>query len=211
MIHKKGGECSAGYGLKEKKRGVCRYFNGLPKWRRSTLHNKLGTQQPRSVGGLNVKFVASALRLYPFKAIWRHSTTSTGCSCSIGAWSKSEPLSSTVLWNCQPPAYTHARCHSVAAIPAPGLIYADIFLWDIPRILCAFQSRVPFPCCSAHVVDCRHRLRTSEDVISRQPRWLDFERDSSKMTSKITPSEKFSPNLTELHHRIVLSLFQNSY
>ncbi len=27
MIHKKGGERSAGYGLKEKKRGVCRYFN----------------------------------------------------------------------------------------------------------------------------------------------------------------------------------------
>jgi hypothetical protein len=29
MIHKKGGGRSAGYGLKEKKRGVCRYFNPL--------------------------------------------------------------------------------------------------------------------------------------------------------------------------------------
>jgi hypothetical protein len=33
----------------------------------------------------------------------------------------------------------------------------------------------------------------------------------AKMTSKIAPSEKFSQNLTELRHRIALSLFQNSY
>ncbi len=44
-----------------------------------------------------------------------------------------------------------------------------------------------------------------------RPRWLDFERNSSKMTSKIAPSEKFLPNLTESRHRIALSLFQNSY
>ncbi len=46
---------------------------------------------------------------------------------------------------------------------------------------------------------------------TRRPRWLNFEHDSSKMTSKIAPSEKFLPNLTESRHRIVLSLFQNSY
>jgi hypothetical protein len=48
-------------------------------------------------------------------------------------------------------------------------------------------------------------------TIARQPKWLDSERDSRKMTSKIAPSEKFSPNLTESHHRIALSLFQNYY
>ena len=44
-----------------------------------------------------------------------------------------------------------------------------------------------------------------------RPRWFDFEHNSSKMTSKVAPSEKFLPNLTELRHRIALSLFQNSY
>ncbi len=43
----------------------------------------------------------------------------------------------------------------------------------------------------------------------RRPKWLDSERDSRKMTSKIAPSEKFSTNLTESRHRIALSLFQN--
>ncbi len=115
-----------------------------------------------------MKFVASALRLYLFEAIWRHSTTSTSCSCSIGTWSQSKPLSSTILGNCQPPAYTHGRCHSVAAIPAPGSIYTNIFLCNIPRILCASRSRVPFPCRSAHIGDCRHRSRTSADIITIQ-------------------------------------------
>jgi hypothetical protein len=31
------------------------------------------------------------------------------------------------------------------------------------------------------------------------------------MTSKIAPSERFLPNLTESHHRIALRLFQNYY
>ncbi len=61
----------------------------------------------------------------------------------------------------------------------------------------------------------RQRLRKSTSFArterTRRPRWLDFERDSSKMTSKIAPSEKFLPNLTELRHRIALSLFQNSH
>ncbi len=48
-------------------------------------------------------------------------------------------------------------------------------------------------------------------AITRRLRWLNFERDSSKMTPKIAPSEKLSPNLTESRHRIALSLFQNSY
>ena len=41
---------------------------------------------------------------------------------------------------------------------------------------------------------------------ARQPRWLNFERDSSKIALKIRPSEKFSPNITELRHRIAPSL-----
>ncbi len=48
-------------------------------------------------------------------------------------------------------------------------------------------------------------------AITRRPRWLNFERDSSKMTSKIAPSKKFSPNITESRHRIAPSLFQNYY
>jgi hypothetical protein len=139
-----------------------------------------------------VKFVASALRLYLFEAIWRHSTTSTSCSCSIGTWSKSEPLSSTMLWNHQPPAYTHARCHSVAAILAPGSIYADIFLCDIPRILCASQPRVPFPCRSEHIVDCRHRSRTLEDVITVQNCVRGGGRGSVNMKLLCVPSEPLS-------------------
>ncbi len=115
-----------------------------------------------------MKFVVSALRLYLFEAIWRHCTTSRGCLCSIGTWSQIKPLSSPVLQNCQPPAYTHAWCRSVVAVLAPASIYADIFLCNIPRISCAPQSRVPFPCRSAHIVDCRHWSRTSEDVITVQ-------------------------------------------
>ncbi len=117
---------------------------------------------------LNVKFVASALRLYLLETIWRHRKTSTSHLCSIRTWSQSKPLSFTMLRNCQPPAYTHTRCHSVAAILAPGSIYANIFLCDIPRILCVSRLRVPFPCRSAHIVDCRHRSRTLEDVITVQ-------------------------------------------
>ncbi len=60
-------------------------------------------------------------------------------------------------------------------------------------------------------VDNQNSLLDISLAATRRPRWLDFERDSSKMTSKIVPSEKFSPNLTELRHRIALSLFQNSY
>ncbi len=46
---------------------------------------------------------------------------------------------------------------------------------------------------------------------TRRPRWLNFECDSSKMTSKKAALEKFLPNLTESRHRIALSLFQNYY
>jgi hypothetical protein len=75
---------------------------------------------------------------------------------------------STVLLNRQPPASTHARCHSVAATQAPGSTYANIFLCNIPRISCASQSRVPYPCQSAHIVDRRPRWRTSAEVIIAQ-------------------------------------------
>ncbi len=140
----------------------------MPKRRRSTPHSKLGTQQPRSVGGLIVKFEASALRLHLSEATWRHSTTYFGRSSSIGTWFQSKPLWSTVLWNCLPPASIAAQCRSVAGIPAPGSTYADIFLCDIPRILCASRSRVPSPCRNAHDVDCRRQSRTSPVVITAQ-------------------------------------------
>ncbi len=92
-----------------------------------------------------MKFVASALRLYLFEAIWRHSTTSTGRSCSIGTWSQSKRLSSTLLRNYQPPAYTHARCHSVAAIPAPGSIYTKKFLMQHPQDLVCIPIKGSLP------------------------------------------------------------------
>jgi hypothetical protein len=57
---------------------------------------------------------------------------------------------------------------------------------------------------------CLVALRGSERT-ARRPRRLDFERASSKMTSKIAPSEKFLPNLTESRHRIALSSLQNYY
>jgi hypothetical protein len=132
------------------------------------LHNRLGMQQQQSVGTLTAKSVASALRLNLFEAIWRHSMTSTGCLCSIGTLSWSKPLLFTMLLNCQPLASTHAWCHSVAAIQAPGSTYANIFLCDIPRISCASRSRVPYPCQSAHVVDCRRQWRTSAEVTTAQ-------------------------------------------
>jgi hypothetical protein len=106
-------------------------------------HSRLGTQQQRNVGALTAKSAASASRLNLFGAIWRHSTTSTGCLCSIGILSQSKLLLSTVLLNCQPPASTYTPCHGVAAIQATGSTYADIFLCNIPRILCASQSRAP--------------------------------------------------------------------
>ncbi len=144
-----------------------------------------------------MKFVASALRLYLFEAIWRHSMTSTGCSCSIGTWSQSKPLSSTVLRNCQPPASTHAQCHSVAAILAPGSTFSDIFLCDIPRICCVSQSRVPFPCRSAHDVDCRHQSRTSEDVITVQGCARGGGRGSVNMRLLCDPSEPSSTRFVQ--------------
>ncbi len=64
---------------------------------------------------------------------------------------------------------------------------------------------------------CRQKMQSHIEVVNkgkrstRRPRWLDSERDSRKMTSKIAPSEKFLPYLTELRHRIALSLFQNYY
>ncbi len=45
---------------------------------------------------------------------------------------------------------------------------------------------------------------------ARWPRWLDIERNSSKMTSKIAPSEKSSLNFTESCHRIAPSFLENS-
>ncbi len=45
-------------------------------------------------------------------------------------------------------------------------------------------------------------------VATRRPRWLNFERDSSKIALKIRQSEKFSPNITESRHRIAPSLHQ---
>jgi hypothetical protein len=128
----------------------------------------LGMQQQQSVGTLTAKSVASALRLNLFEAIWRYSMTSTGCLCSIGILSQSEPLLPTALLNCQPPASTYAQCHSVVAIQAPGSTYAGIFLCNIPRILCASQSRAPHPCRSVHIVDCRRQWRTSAKVIIAQ-------------------------------------------
>jgi hypothetical protein len=112
--------------------------------------------------------VAPALQLNPSEATRRHSTTSTGHLCSIGTWSQSKPLWSTLLLNCPPLASTHARYHSVAASQAPGSIYASISWCSIPRILCAFQLRVPSPYPSGHNVACRRRWRTSTEVITAQ-------------------------------------------
>jgi hypothetical protein len=109
-----------------------------------------------------------SLQLNLSETIWRRSTTSFGCLSLIGTWLQSEPLLSTVLQNCLPPASTYARCRSVAAIPAPGSTYPNIFLCNIPRISCASRSRVPSPCQSAHDVDCRRRWRTSPKVITAQ-------------------------------------------
>ncbi len=125
-------------------------------------------QQQQSIGALTAKSVASASRLNLFEAIWRHSMTSAGRLCSIGTLSQSKLLSSTVLLSCQPPASTHARCHSVAAIQAPGSTYADIFLCNIPRISCASRLIIPYPCQSVHVVDYRCRWRTLAEVTTAQ-------------------------------------------
>jgi hypothetical protein len=131
-------------------------------------HSRLGTQHQQCVGALTAKSVASALQLNLFKVIWRHSTTSTGHLCSIGTLSQSKLLSFTMLLNCQPPASTHARCHSLAATQAPGSTYANIFLCSKPRISCASQSRVPYLCQSAHIADCRRPWRTLAEVIIAQ-------------------------------------------
>ncbi len=88
--------------------------------------------------------------------------------CSIRTLPQSELLSFTVLLNCQPSASTHAQCHSVVATQAPDSTYADIFLCNFPRILCASWSRVPYPCQSAHIVDCRRWWRTLIEVIIAQ-------------------------------------------
>ncbi len=152
-------------------------------------HSKLGTQQPQSVGGLIVKFVASALWLNLSEAIWRCSTTSFGCSSLIGTWLQSEPLLSTVLRNRLPPASTYAQCRSVAAIPTPGSTYANIFLCNTPRISCASRSRVPSPCQSAHDVDCRRRSRTSPEFITAQRCVRGGGRGNSNMRLLCIPSE----------------------
>jgi hypothetical protein len=86
----------------------------------------------------------------------------------IGTWFQSKPLWPTVLQNCLSVASTAARCHSVAAVPATGSTYTNIFLCNIPRISCASQSRIPSPCHSVHVVDYRHQLRISPEVIITQ-------------------------------------------
>ncbi len=81
------------------------------------------------------------------------------------------------------------------SIPIPQTLYIClIWIWEA-----VWGKYQPQPWCNG--------------VISTawRPRWLDFERDSSKMTSKIAPSEKFLQNITELRHRIAPSLFQDYY
>ncbi len=130
-----------------------------------------------------------SLALNLSEAIWRRSTTSFGRSSLIGTWLQSKPLLSTVLWNCLPPASTYARCRSVAAIPAPGSTYANIFLCNIPRISCASQSRVPSPCRSSHNVDCRRRSRTSPEVITAQRSVRGGGRGNANMRLLCIPNE----------------------
>jgi hypothetical protein len=161
-------------------------------------HSKLGTQQLQSVGGLIVKFVASALRLNLSKTIWSCSTTSFGRSSLIKTWLQSELLLSTMLQNCLPPASTHARCRSVVAIPAPGSTYADIFLCNIPRILCESQSRVPSPCQSAHNVDCRRRSRTSPKIITAQRCVRGGGRGNANMRLLCVPSKPSNAHFVQI-------------
>ncbi len=57
-------------------------------------------------------------------------------------------------------------------------------------------------------------MLTSAHTHSWRPRWLNFERDSSKIVLKIQPSEKFSPNIRiapQNRAQLAPSLFQNYY
>jgi hypothetical protein len=66
-----------------------------------------------------------------------------------------------MLPNHPPPACTFAQWHSVGGSRAPGLVYAAIFLCDIPRIPFAFRLRAPNRYRSVSDVACRRRWKTS--------------------------------------------------
>jgi hypothetical protein len=125
---------------------VCQERFKLPRGKQCTLHSRWGTQQHQSVIRLMVTSVVPALQLNPSKATWRLRMTSSKCLYSTGTSWLHMSQRSTVLSNCQQPASTLARCHCVQANRAPGLIYTNVSLCDILRILFAFQPRAPNPC-----------------------------------------------------------------
>ncbi len=168
---------------------ACRGRYKLLRQRRSTQHSRQGFQQQQSVGALYAMSVAPALWLNLSKATWRHSKTSTSRLCSISTWSQSKPQWSTVWPNRPPSASTHAQCHSVVASQAPDSIYASISWWDILRILCAFQSRVPSPYSSACDVACRSQWRTSTKFITAQGCVRGGGRGSANMRQLCVPSK----------------------
>ncbi len=99
-------------------------------------------------------------------------------------------------------------CHIVLLCCIVMLLYCDnvMLLYEYDNACCIV---IMLYCCI--VIFLYYHIVQSYCIVillccSRRLRWLDSERDSRKMTSKIAPSEKFSPNLTESCHRIVLSL-----
>jgi hypothetical protein len=131
--------------------------------------NRWGSEhQQQSVDALIVRSVAPALRLHPSKAIWGPSTTFSGRLYSTGTLLLRDRQKSTVLSNHLLPACTSARWRSVAGSRAPGLIYAAIFLCNIPRISSAFRLRAPNPYQNASVVVCRLRWRNSMEATTAQ-------------------------------------------
>ncbi len=171
---------------------VCRKGYELPGRRWNMPISRPGTQQHRSIIGLNVKSVAPASRLDPSEATWRPSTTSSGRSYSTGTSSLHALQRSTVLLNCSPPASTSARCHSVEGKRAPGTIYADISSHDIPRILFAFRPRAPNPYQSVINVDCRRRWRTSIEATIKPSCVRGGGRGSVNMRLPCVPSRPWS-------------------
>jgi hypothetical protein len=117
--------------------------------------------QGRSINALIARSVVPASWLNLSEAICRPSTTSSSHLYSTGTLSQHNCQRSTVLPNHPPPACTFAQWHSVEGSRAPGLVYAGIFLCDIPRIPFAFRLRAPNPYQSVSNVACRRRWKTS--------------------------------------------------
>jgi len=160
----------------------------LLRQRRSIQAIRRGSEhQRRSIDALIVRSVAPALRLQPSEVIWRPSTTFSGCLSSTGTSLLHDYQGSTVLRNHPPLACTSAWWHSVVGSRAPGLIYAALFLCDIPRILSAFQLRAPNPYQNTSVVVCRRRWRTSMEVTTAQSCVSGDERENSIMRLPYIP------------------------